>query len=146
VIMVNLFRHYYIHGAKRDSLHRLKHKKRRTRALGGPRFLLFWSRMKRFLQRVSLFFLTVFYMPASKLILRTFAPSVDPDVLGTDCPYTNSVNQTCCLLIEPTQPCIGSSEWNQLTEEQILSIPFLLAFVGVDWQVACWNHLLMRRV
>ena len=134
IILVGLFRTSYI---------------QRFGPNGGPKFLLFWSKMKRYLQvcslllerrrgivlprttpqRISLFFLTVLYMPSSKVILRTFAPSVDEAVLGNDCPYRNSANQTCCLLIEPTKPCIGSRHWEELTQAQALSIPFLIVYV-----------------
>lgn len=48
---------------------------------GGDRFMTFWSKLKGNLKRVSLFLLTVSYMPVARAILEVYAGQYDTAVL-----------------------------------------------------------------
>jgi hypothetical protein len=50
---------------------------------GGDRFLTFWSSFTGNLKRLSLFLLTISYMPVARAILENFSGEYDPEILET---------------------------------------------------------------
>lgn len=82
-------------------------------------FIKFWSTWRRAFQRVSLFLLTVAYMPVSRMVLENFAPDYNHARLDVNgCAFSDETGRRCCLRIFPEYPCISSPDaymsWLQL--------------------------------
>ena len=52
------------------------------RVVGGDRFMTFWGNLKGNLKRLSLFLLTISYMPVARAILENFAGEYRPEALA----------------------------------------------------------------
>eukprot|EP01029_Cantina_marsupialis_P015371 TRINITY_DN3372_c0_g1_i4.p1 TRINITY_DN3372_c0_g1~~TRINITY_DN3372_c0_g1_i4.p1 ORF type:complete len:1209 (+),score=474.73 TRINITY_DN3372_c0_g1_i4:256-3882(+) len=101
--------------------------------LGGDKFLQFWGTLKRMVQRLVLFLITVAYLPITRVILDNFAGHYNvEDLNDSGCVYRDSSGYRCCLRRFQTHPCMSSPQRGGLTIVQVLSATFLVLYtVGI---------------
>ena len=97
------------------------------------KFQIMFSKTKRGLQKLSLFGLTVWYIPSTRTMLETFGYEFDSNQLETRQCYGEErvqFGEPCCLKTFQNETC----SWFQsdvATPLQITSIPFLLTRVCI---------------
>lgn len=85
-------------------------------------------------QALTLTLVGLLYMPCARQLLGTFAPTVNPELVGDGCMHVDQYNQTCCLMLDPVKPCIYSDDWDGFTTLQFVAMPL---FVLCVWGLRC---------
>jgi Leucine-rich repeat (LRR) protein len=95
-------------------------------------FQIFFSKTKRALQRVSLFGLTIWYVPSTRIMLETYGFEFDPKQLdskqclgGTGSEVREMFGEPCCLKTFQNETC-APFQSPIATPLQIMSIPLLI--------------------